>query len=39
MHDIILIIAWTRTVNVEFVGILMQTTALKRNANAAVIFI
>jgi len=32
-------IAWTRTVNVEFVDILMQTTALKRNANAAVIFI
>jgi len=24
---------------VEFVGILMQMTALKRNANAAVIFI
>jgi len=39
MHDIIVMIAWTRTVNVEFVGILMQTTALKRNANAAVIFI
>jgi len=34
-----MMIAWTRTVNVEFVGILMQTTALKRNANAAVIFI
>jgi len=32
-------IAWTRTVNVEFVGILMQTTVLKRNAIAVVIFI
>jgi len=32
-------IVWTRTVNVEFVGILMQTIALKKNANAAVIFI
>jgi len=32
-------IAWTRTVNVEFVGILMLMTALKRNANVAVIFI
>jgi len=32
-------IVWTRTVNVEFVCILMQMTALKRNANVAVIFI
>jgi len=36
---ILVMIAWTRTVNVEFVGILMQMTALKRNANVAVIFI
>jgi len=32
-------IVWTHIVNVEFVGILIQMTALKRNANVAVIFI